>query len=312
MRTTTNLGLVVWDSASDPFDSAQLAANWDAIDADYSRSRPTDRAEILAAVPNTGNFNGRLVYLSAADSGFAAGTLIRYHGAVWKPVGPFEVFASVPTLSNYAGRLVLLSAASSGFAAWTLIRYDGSSWATANYTFEILATVPVSGNFAGRTVILTTADGGYNAYDMIRYSGSAWARIGPQPVPPGTELAYSAQATDATTTNAVSPGDTLLTFSAATFENVKYYFEINVPNLRHSVDNASITFRLEESTTLIGNAIQFDLYANGRGVSNFARIPFTPSAGAHTYNVKWYVSTAGTGTIKTTSLAPATFRIFKA
>lgn len=309
---TPNLGLTVWSSPSDQFDSAELAANWLAIDADYTRTRPTDRAEVLAALPGTGNFNGRLVFLSAADGGFAAGTLVRYYGASWAAVGPLEVLGAVPSTGNFAGRVVLLSAASSGFEAWTLIRYDGLAWAPANRTFEVAATVPTTGNFAGRVVILTSADSGFSAYDMIRYNGSTWARIGPQPTPPGTELAYYAQATDITTTNAASPGDTITTFAAATYENVKYYLEISIPQLRHSVTNAQVNFLLREGAGTVGTINSFQVGGANISSNIFARMPFTPTAASHTYAVTWYLAVAGTGTILSTGMTPATFRIIKA
>lgn len=311
--TTPNLGLTVWNNPSDTWNSAQLAANWLAIDADYTRTRPTDRAEVLAALPGSGNFNGRLVYLSAANGGFNAGTLVRYQGAAWGAVGPQEVHSSVPATGNYAGRLVLLSAASGGFEAWTLIRYDGSAWAPANRSFELAGAVPVTGNFAGRIVMLTGADAGFSAYDLIRYNGSTWAKIGPAAVPPSTELAYFSRTTDLTTTNAVSPGDTITTFSAATFENVKYYLQIDIPVISHSVASGQVNFLLRESGSTVGTIMSYfnSPTAGAKQQASF-RMPFTPTAASHTYLVTWYVTTAGTATISTTDLTPATFRIIKA
>lgn len=312
MLTTTNLGLTVWNNPSDTWNSAQLAANWLAIDADYNRTRPTDRAEVLATLPGSGNFNGRLVYLSAANGGFTAGTLVRYQGAAWGAVGPQEVQSSVPATGNYAGRLVLLSAASSGFEAWTLIRYDGATWAPANRSFELSATVPVTGNFAGRVVMLTGADSGFLAYDLIRYSGSAWAKIGPAAIPPATELAYHSRTTDLTTTNAVSPGDTITTFSAATFENVKYYLEIDIPIIFHTVAAGQVNFLLREGAATVGTIMSYfnSPTAAAKQQARF-RMPFTPTAASHTYLVTWYITTAGTATIQTTGSNPATFRIIK-
>lgn len=311
MRTTSNLGLRVWDSPSDQFSPTDLSFNWDKIDADYLRARPANQVENLSAVPASGNFDGRLVYLTATDSGFPAKTLIRYNGSSWQVVGPFEVSASLPTLSNYAGRLVLLSAAASGFSAWTLVRYDGTSWAQAVRGVDISATVPATNNYAGRVVVLSTTTGGFNAWDVIRYDGSSWAKIGPQAIPPSTEIAYSTIVADTTTTNTVSPGDTLLTFSAGTFENVKYYLHLSIPRLTLSVAGAT-NFLFRESTTAIGNPIQVTVTTGGAYKDFAAVIPFTPTAGAHTYNISWYIGTAGTATINTTGLAPAVFRIIKA
>lgn len=310
-RVTPNLALTVWDSNSDPFDHTALAANWDKIDADYTRARPANQAEVRTTVPVTGNFEGRLVYLSAADGGFAAGTLIKYHGAAFTPVNGVELLAAVPVSGNFAGRMILLSAASGSFTQWSLIRYDGSAWALTNYSYELLSSVPVTNLFAGRMVMLTAASGGFNAYDLIRYNGSTWARIGPQPIPPGTELAYFAQSTDLTTANAVSPGDTIVTYSAATFENVKYYFHVSVPKVTLSVAG-NINFLLQETTSTVGTIMQRMIYTGGNYTESTFWMPFTPTAGSHTYNVKWYISTAGTATIQSTGVAPAIFRIIKA
>ena len=311
IRTTSNLGLRVWDNPSDQFSPTDLAFNWDKLDSDYGRARPANQAETLSTVPSSGNFDGRLVYLTASDQGFPAKTLIRYNGSSWATVGPFEIQSSVPTLGNYAGRMVLLSAAASGFPAWSLIRYDGSAWGQAINGVDVSATVPASNNYAGRVVVLSTTTGGFNAWDMIRYDGSAWTKIGPQAIPPATELAYYSQPTDITTTNTASPGDGIQTFSAATFENVKYYFHIVIPKLTLSVAG-NVNFLLRESTTIQGNPIQATVTTGGAYKDFTVLFPFTPTAGSHTYNVTWYISTAGTATINTTSLAPAIFRIIKA
>lgn len=312
MRSTTNLNLTVWDSNNDTFDHTALASNWDKIDADYTRTRPTNQAEVRTTVPTTANFEGRLAYLSAADSGFAAGTLIRYHGSAFYPVNGVEILTALPTLSLFPGRIVLLSSSSGGFAAWSLVRYDGSTWATTATTYELLSAVPVSGNFAGRMVMLTAANGGYNAWDLIRFDGSAWAKIGPAAFPPGTEIVYTAISTDQGTSSTVDPGDTLFTFSSGTFENVKYYLQIELPALSHSVSNATTNFRLRESSSNIGNLFAFDTGAIGKRSSHNVLLPFTPTAGSHTYFVTWWTSTSGTATISTTGLAPAILRIFKA
>lgn len=309
--TTPNLALVKWDSNADTFDHTQLASNWDKIDADYTRTRPTNQAEVRTTVPSSSNFEGRLVFLSAADSGFAAGTLIKYHGSSFQPVNGVEVLGAVPVSSVFTGRLVLLSAASGSFAQWSLIKYDGTAWSLVNNTYEILSAVPVTNNFAGRLVMLSTANGGFLAWDLIRYNGSTWARVGPDPVYPGTELAYYSQATDITTTNVASPGDTITTFGAATFENVKYYCHIAIPKVTLSVAG-NVNFLLQEATVTVGSIMQKPFYTGGNYGEVNIWMPFTPTAASHTYNVKWYISTAGTATLNSTGLAPATFRIVKA
>lgn len=313
MRTTPHLGLTVWDSNNDTFDSTQLAANWDAIDADYTRTRPANEVQVvttLASVPSPGE--GTLAYLSAADSGFAAGTIVRYTSSAWYPVAGVEKLSTVPVSGNFAGRLVLLSSASGSFSQWSLIRYDGSIWALANYTYEILSTVPSSGNFAGRLVLLTTTNGGFNAFDLIRYDGSNWAKIGPQPIPPATELQTYVVSTDITTTNTVSPGDTITTFSSTTFENVKYYFDISIPWLSHSISQGGGRILLRESTTTIAS-VDIPTDNTATAPSNFgAKLAFLPSAGSHTYYIAWMTLAVGTFSIFGSSHGQANFRIIKA
>lgn len=312
MRSTAHLNLTVWDSNNDTFDHTALASNWDKIDADYTRTRPTNQAEVLTSVPVASNFEGRLVYLSAADSGFSAGSLIRYHGSSFSAVNSVEVLTSVPTLSNFAGRMVLLSVASGTFAQWALIRYDGTSWALVNNSYEILGAVPVTNNFAGRLVMLSSASGGYNAWDLIRYNGSTWARVGPDPIYPGTELAYYAQTTTITSTITSQPGDTIVTFSPATFENVKYYLEVLIPAYSINVTASTFNVYLRESGTGITSPLQPAVPVSGAQYNFAGKAPFVPAAGSHTYAVTWNQNQAGTGSIYTTSIAPAIFRIIKA
>lgn len=125
MARTTSKGLHVWDLDTDPYNHLELAANWDTIDS--LLGSPTSSLQTLATVPTTGNFAGRLVMLSAADSGFSAWTVVRYDGSAWRALG-YEVLPAVPSSSNFGGRLVVLSAANGGFNAWDVIRYDGSTW----------------------------------------------------------------------------------------------------------------------------------------------------------------------------------------
>ena len=125
------MGLHVWDLESDQYNHTQLAFNWDTIDARMGDMQAGGRpraVEILASLPGSGNFAGRLVMLSAANGGFPAWTMVRYDGSAWRNAGAIEILATVPTAGNYSGRVVVLSAADSGFAAWDIIRYDGSAW----------------------------------------------------------------------------------------------------------------------------------------------------------------------------------------
>ena len=132
MRTTAK-GLIVWNLEDDDFDHDELAANWDKIDAlldtlDSEVTPGPKRIQTLPSLPTTDLFVGRLVYLSAADSGFQANTLMQYDGSRWQPVGTPEITPTVPTVGNFAGRVIMLSADDSGFDAWTMLRYDGSDW----------------------------------------------------------------------------------------------------------------------------------------------------------------------------------------
>lgn len=308
MRTTGNLGLRVWNDPQDEFEPADLEYNWDKLDADYLRGRPANQAENLAAVPGSGNFQGRLVYLTAATGGFPANTLIRYDGSAWAAIG-YEILSSLPVTGNFPGRLVMLSATVSGFAQWSLVRYDGSGWGQPNKGVDISATVPVTNNYAGRLVVLSAADSGFGAWDVIRFNGSTWAKIGS-----GGETNYYTVSSDLATTNSVLPGDTINAFSATGLENVKHYFEIDIPLFKHSVTNGQTRILLRETgSTVVAEIPVYGSSTAGSPISGLHyKLPFTPTAASHTYSITWYVITAGTATILTTGLAPAVFRIFRA
>ena len=312
MRTTPNLGLTVWDSNNDGFSSSQLAANWDAIDADYTRTRPANKVQTvatLASVPSPAE--GTLAYLTAADSGFAAGTLMRYTAATWKPVPGVELFTAVPTSGNFAGRIVLLSAAASGFSQWSLIRYDGSAWALLNHTYTLSATIPGSPS-AGDLVMLTAAVSGFNAYDLIRYNGTSWSKVGPQAIPPATELLTYSIASDLTTTNTVSPGDTINTFTSTAFENVKYYFEVSIPWASHTITQGGARILLRESTTTIAS-LDIPTPNTANAPVNFhGKVSFIPTAANHTYALTLMTLVAGTFEIFGLTHGPATIRVVKA
>lgn len=310
MRTTPNLGLTVWDNNNDTFDSTVLAANWDAIDADYTRARPADEIQILAALPGSPT-EGELVYLSAANGGFAAGTIVRRTSGTWYPVSGIEVLSAVPTSGNFAGRVVLLSVANGGFSQWSLIRYDGSAWSLLNHTYTLSATIPGSPS-AGDLVMLTAAASPYSAYDLIRYDGSAWSKVGPQAVPPATELLSYSIATDLSTTNTVSPGDTITTFSATTFEHVKYYFEVSIPWLSHTVtQGGGRIFLREGGTTIVSLDIPTANTASAP-VNFVGRASFIPTAASHTYLATVMSLTTGTFEIFGATHGAATIRVVKA
>lgn len=304
----------VWDQNNDVFDHNQLAANWDAGDAAIALPRTANAVTQVASLPvglNNTTDRGKIYYLTAADQSFTAGALVKWAGTDFRNFHREELLSALPTLNNFDGRTVLLTAANGGFAAWTLVRYLTGSWYIVNQGIEAQASLPSAAAYAGRVIILTSASAPFNAYEVIRSDGTNWRLVGPQPIPPGTELNYYAQTTDITTTNTASPGDTIVTFGANTFENVKYYFKVCVPKLTLSVAG-SVNFLLQEATVTQGSIIQNVVYTGGNYRDFTVDMPFTPTAGAHTYNVKWYISTAGTATINTTGLSPAIFRVTKA
>lgn len=191
--TTANYGLRLWSANGDAYATTDLVFNFTTIDTILAQPRATNQAELLAAVPGSANFQGRLVYLTAADSGFPTDTLIRYNGSSWRAVGPHEILSSVPSSGNYGGRLVLLSGASGGFAAWTLITYNGttSSWQNVGRGTDVVdpGATPLgtlTGNYAGRIIVITndttepTNGQEFSAYDVLCWDGSIWHRVGPQ------------------------------------------------------------------------------------------------------------------------------------
>lgn len=319
MRVSSPNGTIpsVWDQPNDVFDYVQLVANFDAIDVALALPRTSNaitQAAVLTAGLNNTTDRGRLIYLTAPDGGFVTGTIARWSGTAWTDIKGVELQASLPVTNNFDGRMVLLTAAAGGFAAWTLVRYLTAVWYQVNQGVELAAAYPPTGtNFAGRTVMLTSAGGGFLAYSLIRYNGSTWALVGPQPVPPSTELVYTTQAVDVANSNTVSPGDTLATFGATTFENVKHFVEIALPVVSNTVANAQINFLLREAGATVGTIMS--VYG-GTTVTDkrnfFVRMPFTPTAASHTYTVTWYLTAAGTATIHATSLTPATVRVIKA
>lgn len=132
MRTSTNIGLTVWDLEADQFSHTTQAANLDLIDSYFvgfnTTTKLAKRLHTTATIPGAATA-GDTVMLTAAAGGFPAWTLIRYDGSAWRPVSHMEIQPTVPATGNFAGRVVILSAADSGFDAWSIIRYDGSAWA---------------------------------------------------------------------------------------------------------------------------------------------------------------------------------------
>lgn len=120
--TTSNLGLTIWNSDNDFFDYSVLARNFQAIDNQFSTTSVTNTkirfVEDSATVPAGSQTNGKLIYLTASNSGFTANTLIQYRNGQWNEVGQPEIVTTVPTTNNFIGRTIVIgSPAPSG---WTV------------------------------------------------------------------------------------------------------------------------------------------------------------------------------------------------
>lgn len=189
MDTTSNLGLRVWDLASDPYSRADLQFNWEALDAAVAAPGVADGIDIVSAVP-VGGAEGDVVFLNADNGGFPADTILTYTGSQWRSVGPPETLAAVPTQGLYAGRTVLLSAAAGGYPAWTMIAYDGTTWQKIGGV-EILSAVPSTNNYAGRLVLLTAAHSNFDAFSLIMFNGTSWRLAESRGVLVGTTLPAS-------------------------------------------------------------------------------------------------------------------------
>jgi len=146
MHNSANLGLYIADSSSDTFDwTKYLEANFNTIDAQFSpvavSSVPIRFLEQVSSVPASILTEGRISYLTAASSGFAANTILSYTGTFWQAVG-IEKQSSVPVSSNYSGRRVLLSAANGPWQAWdTIVNKDGANtWIRVDTDTLVTAT----------------------------------------------------------------------------------------------------------------------------------------------------------------------------
>ena len=173
---------------------------------------------VVATLPTTGNFQGRLALLTTDNK------LYRYTGTAWTTavpavditgqvvasqiadaaittakfasgIEPVEIVATLPTTGNFAGRIAFLTTDNK------LYRHTGTAWTTAVPAVditgqvvasqiadaaittakfasgiepvEIVATLPTTGNFQGRIALLTTDN------KLYRYTGSAWTAAVP-------------------------------------------------------------------------------------------------------------------------------------
>jgi len=197
MRSTPNIGLTVWDNASDEFSPAQLAANWDSIDASVGTAGKAARIQKLSAdmslsalptLTNSASDIGKLIYIDVAVTGYNTHSIVRWDGTAWRTIGPFPTFASLPTVGNFQGRMIVLTSASGGFNANdVVVNTDGAnSWAKVNGGIRSGTTLPVSPS-AGDVFLLTAAASGFDAYTLVTYNGAAWTRPGTR----GTEVVSS-------------------------------------------------------------------------------------------------------------------------
>lgn len=204
MATTPNLNLVTWPNAGDNFDYTALANNFTIIDNQFSTktvsTTPVRFIEQLSAVPNSGNTLGRMVYLTVADSGFAADTLIQYNGTRWESFGQAEIQSSLPISSNYIGRIVVLTASSGGFSANdVVINTDGAnSWQKIGGISVVSSVAASTNNYAGKLIVLNTADnsapgGPYDAWSVLVYNNTSaqYQRVDTRGINTGNTLPIS-------------------------------------------------------------------------------------------------------------------------
>lgn len=224
--------------------------------------------EILGALPTTGNFQGRMVFLTTdnkmyrhtgtaftrvTDGGdISAATLTA--AAFAATIAPVEIFAALPTTGNFQGRTVFLTTDKklyrhNGTAFITAV--DGADISDATLTaaafaasiapVEILGALPVTGNFQGRTVFLTTDK------KLYRYNGTAFtaavdgADIVANTITAGQIAAGAISATEiaagAITTTKLAIGDTS-----------NMYPDPDMVDLAAYLNTGSATFSLTSST----------------------------------------------------------------
>jgi microcystin-dependent protein len=191
MRTTTNYGLIVWNLGSDEFNHADLEYNWDTIDAALDAIGTPAHIDQGTSLPTglTGADAGHLFYLTAAASGFAADTVVRYDGSSWRTVGPVEIFSSFPTSGNFSGRIVALSTDKTSIY---MRDQTGNKWnqiTTGPRSMSVASANALSAS-AGQVVVVT--NGGtltrgsltVVAYDMVvDTGGGGWIKVGPYTPP---------------------------------------------------------------------------------------------------------------------------------
>jgi len=130
-------------------------------------------------------------------------------------------------------------------------------------------------------------------------------------VSPGRELASQSVTADLASTDDTGTFIDVVDFGSVTFDGSACWVKLIIPLLRHTAA-ASIFFRLFDVTgdAAVGNDLQVDLLS-GEGAVVSYQIAVTPASGSRNYKIQWQTTTAGTRTIRTTSLQPAYFLIVK-
>jgi len=120
--------------------------------------------EVLAALPTTGNFQGRTVFLTTDNK------LYRHTGSPTGSAG----FTSVVPAADLTGQVAGSQIADSAISL--------TKFASGIQPVEVLATLPTTGNFQGRTVFLTTDN------KLYRHTGSPTGSAGFTSVVPAADL----------------------------------------------------------------------------------------------------------------------------
>jgi hypothetical protein len=131
----------------------------------------------------------------------------------------------------------------------------------------------------------------------------------------GGEKVYQPCTSDVSTAVPASPGAQFYNFPAATYVAVKHYLELFFPVIRANAAGTLYWVLMEGGTPVAGAGtagVDIPNISGGFGVTVALRIPFTPTAGSHTYAVNWVGNGTIVFTVKATGLAPATARIVRA
>ncbi|MFK0163484.1 carbohydrate binding domain-containing protein [Rhizobium sp. NPDC090279] len=131
--------------------------------------------EVVAALPTTGNVEGRQVFLTTD------GKLYRYHNGAWTAavaagdvngtLNTTQIADNAITNNKLAALAVDASKIADGSVSAAKLSanaVDATKFASGIRPVEIVSSLPTSGNIEGRAVYLTTDD------KLYRYTGTAW------------------------------------------------------------------------------------------------------------------------------------------